>query len=357
MNQKAATPALDPPATPSNGGVATAAPAIERSTMSAVVQDSYGSPDVLVLREVARPAVATSEVLVRVRAAGVNIADWAITAGLPFIARPVYGLRTPKNPIRGTDVAGVVDAVGAAVTRFNPGDRVFGWCKELGGAFAEFASVPEAALQPIPAAMTFEQAAAAPMAGCVALKAVRDVGSVEPGQRVLVNGASGGIGTFAVQIAKGLGAHVTGVCSAKNANLVRSLGADEVIDYGEQDFTETGERYDFILDNVANHPLSRLTAVLTPTGTLVPNGGQFENHWFAGAGRVIRARMSSRSGGRKLLTFVLSPKTADLDGLRNLMQTGTVTPAIDGTYPLANAAQAVARVGGGHARGKVVVTM
>ena len=213
--------------------------------MLAMVQDTYGSAEVLQLRDIDKPAIADDEVLVRVRAAGVNPADWAIMSGLPYIARPVYGMRKPKNAVRGTDVAGQVEAVGTGVTRFQPGDEVFGWCI---GAYAEYAAVSEGALVLKPANLTFEQAAAVPMAGLVALQALRDHGNVQAGQTVLVNGASGGIGTFAVQIAKSLGAQVTGVCSTRNVDLVRSIGADHVIDYTQEDFTRSGQRYDFILD-------------------------------------------------------------------------------------------------------------
>src|ERR1700731_4889712 len=212
------------------------------NTMKGVVQDAYGPPDVLELREIDRPTIGTNDVLVRVRAAGVNIADWAIMSGLPYIARPMYGMGKPKNPVRGTDVAGDVEAVGASVTRFRPGDEVFGWSGHLGGAFAEYASVSEDAVVTKPSKLTFEQAAALPMAGTVALLAVRDHGKVQAGQRVLVNGASGGIGTFAVQIAKSLGAEVTGVCSTSNVDLVRSIGADHVIDYTKEDFTKSDQR-------------------------------------------------------------------------------------------------------------------
>jgi NADPH:quinone reductase-like Zn-dependent oxidoreductase len=323
--------------------------------MKAIVQDRYGSPDdVLQLLEVDRPEIGDHDVLVRVRAAAVNPGDWAIVGGLPYIARPVYGLRKPKNSARGTDVAGEVVAVGPGVTRFRPGDGVFGWCKHLGGAFAEYASVSEDALVPKPTNLTFEQAAAVPMAGLVALQALRDV---RAGQTVLVNGASGGIGTFAVQIAKSLGADVTGVCSTSNVDLVRSIGADQVIDYTKEDFTQTGQRYDLILDNVGNHSLSDLRGALTPMGTLVPNGGGFQNRWFASGGRVIRAKLSSRFVSQTLRTFIIAPTQENLVVLRELIESGKVTPVIDRTYPLSETAQAIDHVGGGHARGKVVINV
>ena len=327
-----------------------------QTTMKAIVQDRYGSSEVLELRDIEKPAIGDGEVLVRVRAAGVNPADWAIVGGLPYIARPVYGLRKPKNRVRGTDLAGEVEAVGACVTRFRPGDEVFGWCGGLGGAFAEYVAVSEDALVPKPAKLTFEQAAAVPMAGTVAILAVRDHGKVRAGQKVLVNGASGGIGTFAVQIAKALGAEVTGVCSTSNVDLVRSIGADHVIDYTKDDFTRTGQRYDFILDNVSNRSLSDLRRALTPNGTLVPNGGGFDHRWVAGSGRLIGAKLSFAFGSQSVRTFIASSKQQILVALKELIETGNVTPVIDRTYPLSETRQAMDHVGGGHARGKVVIT-
>ena len=322
--------------------------------MKAIVQDTYGSSDVLELRDIDRPEIGDGDVLIRVRAAAVNPGDWAIMGGLPYIARPVYGLRSPKNGVRGTDVAGEVVAVGQSVTRFHPGDAVFGWCKALGGAFAEYASVSEDALVQKPANLTFEQAAAVPMAGLVALEALRDV---RAGQKVLVNGASGGIGTFAIQIAKSRGAEVTGVCSTNNIELVRSIGADHVIDYTHQDFTQAEQRYDFILDNVGNHSLSDLRSALAPKGTLVPNGGAFENRWFAGGGRVMRAKVSSPFVSQTLRPFIISPKRENLVVLRELIEAGKVTPVIDRAYALSETSQAIDHVGGGHARGKVVINV
>src|SRR6202011_643255 len=271
--------------------------------------------------------------------------------------RPVYGMGKPKNPVRGTDVAGEVEAVGASVTRFRPGDELFVWSGHLGGAFAEYASVSEDAVVTKPSKLTFEQAAALPMAGTVALLAVRDHGKVQAGQRVLVNGASGGIGTFAVQIAKSLGAHVTGVTSTKNVDLVRSIGAHEVIDYTKVDFTRTGQRYDFILDNVANRSLSDLRRALTPKGTLVPNGGGFDHRWVAGAGRLLSAKVSFMFGSQSVGTFIASPKQENLVALRELIEAGKVTPVIDRTYPLSETPQAIGYVGQGHARGKVVISL
>ena len=322
--------------------------------MKAIVQDKYGSSKVLELRDIDKPQMGDGDVLVRIRAAAVNPGDWAIMSGLPYIARPVYGLRKPKNRVRGTDVAGEVEAAGTSVTRFRPGDEVFGWCQQLGGAFAEHASISEAALAPKPASLTFEQAAAVPTAGSVALEALR---GVRAGQNVLVNGATGGIGSFAVQIAKSLGANVTGVCSTRNVDLVRSIGADQVIDYTKENFTQTGQRYDFILDNVANRSLSDLRRALTPKGTLVPNGGGFDNHWFASGGRVVSAKVLSRFVSQTLRTFLMSQKLQALVALKDLIEAGKVTPVIDRTYPLSETPQAIDHVGRGHARGKVAITV
>ena len=322
--------------------------------MKAMVQDRYGSADVMQLRDIDKPEIGDHDVLVHVRAAGVNPADWAVMSGLPYIARPVYGLRKPKNPVRGTDVAGQVEAVGPSVTRFRPGDEVFGWCI---GAYAEYASVSEDTLALKPDTLTFEQAASVPMAGLVALQALRDQGNVQAGQKVLINGASGGIGTFAVQIAKSLGADVTGGCSTGNVDLVRSIGADHVIDYTQKDFTQDGQRYDFILDNVANHSLSDLRGALTPTGTLVPNGGGFDNRWFASGGRVISAHALNRFVSHTLRPFLVSFNLEDLVALKKMIETGKLTPVIDRTYQLTETPQAIAHVGKGHASGKVAITV
>ena len=330
---------------------------VHQDTMKAVVQDTYGSAAVLETRGIGKPEITEEEVLVRVRAAGVNPADWAIMSGLPYIARPVYGLRKPKNAVRGTDVAGTVEAVGTGVRRFQPGDEVFGWCSGLGGAFAEYASVSEDALTLKPANLNFEQTAAVPIAGLVAIQALRDHGNVRAGHKVLINGASGGVGTFAVQIAKALGAEVTGVCSTRNVEMVRSIGADHVIDYTRENFTHKDRRYDFVLGNVANHSLSELRGVLAPTGTLVPNGGGFDNHWFAGGGRVIGAHVLNRFVSHTLRPFLVSPRLEDLVVLKELIEAGKVTPVIDRTYSLSETPEAIGHVGGGHARGKIAVTV
>jgi NADPH:quinone reductase-like Zn-dependent oxidoreductase len=322
--------------------------------MQAIVQDRYGTGEALELREIGKPAIGEHGVLVRVRAASVNPADWAVMSGLPYIARPVYGLRKPKIGVRGTDVAGHVEAVGSGVTRFKPGDEVFGAST---GSYAEYAAASEDHLATKPANLTFEQAATVPMAGLVALQAIRDHGSVQPGQKVLINGASGGIGTFAVQIAKALGAEVTAVVSTRNVELVRSIGADHVIDYNTSDFTAAGKRYDVILDNVSNHSLSHLRRVLTASGVLIPNGGNFGNRWFASAGRLVRGTVLFKFGGQKLGNFLVSMNHADLVALANLIEAGKVTPVLDRTYPLSRAAEAVDHIGVGHARGKVAISV
>jgi len=319
--------------------------------MKAITQDTYGTAAVLESREIDKPEIGDGQVLVRVLAAGVNPADWAIMSGLPYIARPVYGMRRPKAKVRGTDVAGVVEAIGAGVTRFQPGDEVFG---SAHGSYAEYATASEDELAPKPANLTIEEAAAVPMAGQVALQALR---GVEAGQKVLVNGASGGIGTFAVQIAKSLGAVVTAVVSTRNLDMVRSIGADHVIDYTREDFTNGEQRYDLILDNVSNHSLSDLRRALTPTGILVPNGGRFDKRWFASGGRLIRGMAMFRFASQTLRTFVTSTRLESLLELKELIEAGKVTPVIDRTYPLSETALAIGHVGEGHARGKTVIGM
>ena len=322
--------------------------------MQAIVQDRYGSAAVLEARTVDKPDIAPNEVLVRVRAAGVNIADWAVMSGLPYIARPVYGLRKPKNGVRGTDVAGTVEAIGSDITRFRPGDEVFGASK---GSYAEYAAAAEDELALKPGNITFEQAAAVPMAGLVALQALRDHANVQAGEKVLINGASGGIGTFAVQIAKSLGAEVTAVASTRNLDLLRSIGADHVIDYTKENFTRTGQRYDVILDNVANHSLSALRRALTPTGTLIPNGGGFDHRWMASGGRLVRAFVLFRFGSQKLGNFLVKTTHEDLVVLKELIEAGKVTPVIGATLPLESVSDAVQHMEQGHARGKIVITI
>lgn len=320
--------------------------------MKALVQHRYGAPaEVLRLEEVGAPVVGAREVLVAVEAAGVNWADWALTRGEPYMLRAVYGLRRPRVAVRGMDVAGTVVEVGAAVAGLRPGDRVFGWCV---GAFAERAVVRAGHCVAIPDGVTAAQAAGMPMAGMVALQALRDVAAVRPGQHVLVNGASGGIGTFAVQIASALGAEVTGVCSTPNLALVRSLGADHVLDYTREDFTTLGERYDLVLDMADDRSLAARRAVLTDDGTLIPNSGH-GGRWFGSVGRILRARLLSPFVAQRLRPFYSAPSRDDLVELGRLVTNGAVTPVVGRTYPLADAASAVEHVGHGHVRGKVVV--
>jgi NADPH:quinone reductase-like Zn-dependent oxidoreductase len=326
------------------------------ATMKAMVHDTYGPPEVLALREVARPAFGDDQVLVRVRAAAVNPPDWAGVHGVPYIVRAAFGLRKPRNGVRGTDLAGTVEAVGRNVTRLHVGDAVFG--RGASGTFAESAAAPAQHLVPKPANVTFEQAAAVPMSGLTALQALRDAGQLEPGQKVLIVGAGGGIGTFAVQIARSMGAEVTGVCSTSKVDLVRSLGADHVIDYTKEDFTQGAGRYDLVLDNVLQHPLSRLLRVVKPKGTLVPNGGQFYKRWIASTGvLLVQAPILSLFVSQRIRTCNETPGLADLLVLKELLESGRVTPVVGATYPLDRTAEAIRRFGEGHARGKIVITV
>jgi NADPH:quinone reductase-like Zn-dependent oxidoreductase len=331
-------------------------PLTASSTMNAVVQSKYGAAhDVLELRKIDKPLMKDDEVLVRIHAAGVNAADAITMRGVPHVVRMVYGLRQPRNGIRGTDVAGKVEAVGKDVTQFQPGDEVLGWCE---GSFAEYVCAPANNFVTKPANLTFEQAAAVPMAAMVALQALRDLGEVQPGQRVLVNGASGGIGTFTVQIAKAFGAEVTGVCSTRNVDLVRSIGADHVIDYTQEDFTQNGQRYDFVLDMVASHSLSDTKRVLTPRGTFVPNNGTKSMGYMVKANLLSLLSRAPRSSMRqKTRTFVSSPKHEDLVVLKELIEAGQVTPVIDRTYPLRETPEAIDYVEAAHTQGKVVITV
>ncbi len=324
--------------------------------MKAIVQHKYGSPDdVLELKDIDKPVVGDDDVLVRVHAAGVNIGDCLMITGLPYIMRPAFTMLRPKNSVPGTDVAGHVEAVGKNVKQFQPGDDVFGWCKS---AFAEYACAGEGNFLPKPANSTFEQAAAVGVSAFTALKALRDRGKVQPGQKVLINGASGGVGTFAVQIAKSFGAEVTGVCSTRNVDMVRSIGADHVIDYSQEDFTRSGPRYDFILDNVSNRPLSHLRRALTPEGTLQPNGGgHSDGRWVGGMGGILKPLVLSLFLRQQLGTFLSTANKEDLAVLKELVEAGKVTPVIERTYPLSEAHEAVSYVGEGHARSKVVITV
>lgn len=317
--------------------------------MKAIVQDRYGSPDVLQARDIDPPEIGADEVLIRVHAASIHVGDWMLMTGVPRFMRLATGVRKPKNRVPGTDIAGIVEAVGNDVQRFRPGDEVFGWCA---GAFAEYAAASEDHVVKKPANLTFEQAAAVGVSATTALQLLRDDGKVQPGQKVLINGASGGVGTFAVQIAKAFGAEVTGVCSTKNVELVRSIGADHVIDYTREDFTKGGPRYDFILDNVGNHSLADTRRALAPNGTLLPNGG---GHSGGSLGRLIQASVTSmfvRQQGRPSIKF---QNTNDLLALKGLIEAGKVRPIIDGIYPFANTSEAIAHVASGHARGTVVI--
>jgi NADPH:quinone reductase-like Zn-dependent oxidoreductase len=323
--------------------------------MKAIVQDTYGSADVLELRDIDRPEIADDEVLVRVHAAGVDRGAWHVMRGLPYPIRLAgYGLRRPKTPVPGMNLAGVVEAVGKNVTRFQPGDEVFG----IGtGAFAEYARAAETKLATKPANLTFEAAAAVGASGLTALQGLRDRGRVEAGQQVLIIGASGGVGTYAVQLAKAFGAEVTAVCSATKVDLVRSIGADHVIDYTRDDFAKGEQRYDVILDIGGNSSLSRLRRVLAPTGTLVIAGGETGGRWLAGSDRQIRALLLSPFVSQKLGTFICSENHQDLLVLKELIEAGQVTPVIDRTYPLSEAPKAMRYLADGHARGKVVITV
>ncbi|MFN8111770.1 MAG: NAD(P)-dependent alcohol dehydrogenase [Solirubrobacterales bacterium] len=320
--------------------------------MKAIVQDAYGEPEGLELRDIDEPTVADGEVLVRVRAAAVNIGDWHLMRGIPYATRAIFGLRRPRRRVPGLDLAGRVEAVGANVDELQPGDEVFGWCQ---GAFAEYACVPAGNLLPKPVSLSLEEAAAVGDSALTALAAVRDQGKVEPGLRVLVNGASGGVGTFAVQIAKAFGADVTGVCSTRNVDLVRSLGADRVIDYSNEDFTEAGERYDVILDLVGNRSLSDCRRALTRTGTYVVVGVKDLGRWF-GMSRQAKALMLSPFVRQRMRVFVVKHSREDLAVLKELVESEEVRPVIDRRYELSEAAAALRHQGEGHTQGKIVLT-
>jgi NADPH:quinone reductase-like Zn-dependent oxidoreductase len=323
--------------------------------MKAIVRDTYGSSDVLELREIDIPEISDEEVLVRVHAAGVGRDVWHIMTGLPYPIRLAgYGFRAPKNPVIGSDMAGVVEAVGKNVTRFQPGDEVFGIGK---GSYAEYVCAREDKLAPKPTNLTFEQAAVVAIMGSTALQALRDHGKVRQGQEVLIIGASGGVGTYAVQLAKGFGAYVTGVCSTTKVEMVRSIGADHVIDYTREDFAEGDQRYDVILDIGGNSTLARLRRVLAQRGTLIIVGGEGGGRWLGGTDRQLRAMMLSPFVGQKLGTFVNKENHEDLIVLGELIESGKITPVIDRAYPLAEVPEAMRYLEEGHARGKVVITV
>jgi NADPH:quinone reductase-like Zn-dependent oxidoreductase len=319
--------------------------------MKAIVQDRYGDVDVLDFRDIDQPVPKDDEVLVQVHAAGLHRGDWHIMTGLPYLIRvvvPTLGLRKPKVPVLGMDVAGTVEAVGQKVTRFQPGDEVFGWCD---GAFAEYAVAPEDQLAAKPATVSFEQAAVVPTSGFAALQGLRDVGAVQPGQRVLVIGAAGGVGSFGVQLAKAFGAEVTGVASTSQVDLVRSIGADEVIDYTRTDVTDGTRHWDLILDCAGRRTLSQLRRALTPTGTLVIVGGEGGGRWLGGFDRNLRAVALSRLVGQRLRMLSSKPGQADLQVLRELLEAGKLTPVIGRTYPLGEVPEAVRQMVEGQGRG------
>jgi NADPH:quinone reductase-like Zn-dependent oxidoreductase len=329
--------------------------------MKAIVQERFGPPDVLRLAEVDRPEPGPDQVLVRVRAAALNPYDWHLLRGDPYVARLMgaVGLTRPKSRVAGIDAAGEVEAVGSDVRGLRPGDEVLGFCP---GSFAEYACTTADLLVPKPARLGFEQAAALPMGAVTALRGIRTVGGARAGQRVLVNGAAGGVGTFAVQLAAGLGAEVTGVCSAGNTELVRSLGAAHVIDYAREDFTEGRVRYDVILDNVGNRPLRRLRRALAPTGTLVANGGGSPGHVLGAVGSMLGVLATGVVVRRQRLKVILpaapdGPIHEDLSAVAALVEAGELSPVVDRTYALADAAEGLRHLEGGHARGKAVITV
>jgi NADPH:quinone reductase-like Zn-dependent oxidoreductase len=319
--------------------------------MRAIVQETYGSPDVLELKEIAKPALGDGDVLIRVHASSVNPADWHFMRGSPFVLRMAgNGLRSPKNQVPGIDVAGVVDSVGKAVTRFRPGDEVLGWCR---GAYAEYACAAEDHFVRKPANVSFEQAGAVALAAITALQGLRDKGKIEAGQKVLIVGASGGVGTFAVQIAKALGAEVTGVCSSRNVELVQSIGADRVIDYSLEDFTGGEQRYDVVFQLAGTSSPSDCRRVLTPKGTLLLCSADGR---AAGMGRMVAAMFSSPFVSQKMVSWVSKQNNADLATIAELMESGQITPVIDKTYALGETAGAIRYLEDGHTRGKVVIS-
>lgn len=323
--------------------------------MKAIAQDTYGSPDVLELRDMDKPVVKSGDVRVRVQAAGVGAAVWHLMTGLPYLVRiSGYGLSTPRNRVPGTDVAGFVEAVGKDVTRFQAGDEV---CGECDGSFAEYACAREDKLVAKPSNLSFEQAAAVPDSAHTALQGLRDVGEVKPGQKVAVIGAAGGVGSFAVQIAKALGTEVTGVCSTAKTDLVRSIGADHTVDYTREDFADGRRHYDVIFDTAGRRSLSHLRRGLTTQGTLVIVGGEGGGRWFGGTDRQLRALMLSPFVRQNLRTFVSMPKTEGLEKLKELIEAGRITPVIDRTYPLSEAPEAIRHWEEGHTRGKIVITV
>ncbi len=322
--------------------------------MKAVVYTKYGSPDVLQLKEVEKPTPKDNEVLIRIHAASANAADWHLLRGDPFLLRLGYGLLKPNNTILGADIAGRVEAVGNNVTQFQPGDEVFGDISGCGlGGFAEYVSVPEHAVISKPASMTFEEAAAVPMAAVTALQGLRDKGQIQPGQKVLIHGASGGVGTFAVQIAKAFRAEVTAVCSTRKVDLVRSIGADHVIDYTQEDFTKNGQRYDLILAANGNRSMFEYKRALAPKGRYVVTGGSMAQLFQA----MLLGPLLSTAGRQKMGNVLARPNQNDLACMKELLEAGKVIPVIDRCYPLSETAEAIRYLEAGHARGKVVITV
>ena len=322
--------------------------------MKAIVYDRYGPPDVLQLQEIDKPVVRDDAVLVRVRAAAVNPYDWHFMRGEPYFMRLIAGLRTPKHIRLGVDYSGQVEAVGKDVTQFQPGDEVYGMCD---GAFAEYLSVPESAAALKPTNLTFQQAAAVPLAALTALQGLRDSGQLHPTQRVLIIGASGGVGTFTVQIAKEMGAHVTGVCSTQNLEMVRSLGADQVIDYKQEDFAQSGQKYDLIFQLGGMNSPSHCRRALASKGKLVLSSGDSDGRWIGPIDRIIKAAVLSPFVSQTLVSLDTKRSKPDLEHLKELIEAGKLTPVIDRTHSLSEVPEAVRYVEMGHARGKVVITM
>ncbi len=322
--------------------------------MKAIVQDRYGSADVLALREIDKPIPGDDEVLLKVCAASLHAGDYFLTTGIPYLMRLGMGLRKPRKSIPGFDMAGTVESVGLSVTEFKPGDEVFG---ESNGSCAEYVVTSPKKIMAKPANLTLDRAATVAVSGIAALRGIRDAGRVKPGNRVLINGAAGGVGTFAVQIAKAVGADVTGVCSTGNVAMVQSIGADHVIDYTKEDFTKSEAHYDVILDNVGNHSPGTMRRIVAPGGRLIPNSGRSEGRVFGPFGRMVGAFISSifiRRQGRPYFAPVTKDDLADLKGL---IESGKVTPVIGETYSLAETPAAMAAIGAGHSRGKVIISM
>lgn len=322
--------------------------------MRAIAQDQYGPADVLELREIAKPSIGDDQVLIEVRAAGVDPGVWVLMTGRPYFARLIFGLRRPRVAVRGRDVAGVVAEVGSAVTRLRPGDEVYGTCES--GSYAEYAVARQGRLALKPASLSFMQAAAVPVSGQTALQAVRDKGRVQPGQHVMVIGAAGGVGSYAVQIAKAFGATVTGVCSTAKADMVRSIGADDIIDYTRSEIDCNGPRYDVVIDTAGMRPLSLLRRAVAPRGTLVlVGGGQADRPVLGGLDRTLRAQLLSMFVRQKLRNLIAKEQAEDIEELGRLIESGDVTPVIDRTYALAEAPDAIRYLADGHAAGKIVI--